>query len=309
MTGASSGGEYFPWLYQRTMYTDNLLMTGGWWANPAVISSIRSPYLLTANVLPLGDSLLISSIRLFIPVAQAVTIGGSILGAGAYKTGSSMSFTNEGGFSHQSSFAFQRPRFQLGAAASAPIAGSFGVIGTIGSDLRSLGSRTENAASPGFGAGWLSPALAHSINLSAAVMFIYHSPARSFWEKGGKLGLRIHAFDSLIAGSAEYSFSFDKGFGVFTPELADYEVLKAIISAKLYERLAVMAGFSTDLAYTYNNQSCAHIGLELKESLEFPFSGGYDIGFRFGQDWLIMHRIWVGLNLEGLKKSGKGIKQ
>jgi hypothetical protein len=294
------GGEYFPYLYQRTMYTDNLTMTGAWWANPALISFIDAPFMHTANVLPLGDSLLVSSFRVFIPLAEDITVGAGILGAGAYTTGSSKSYAEESSFSHQSSFAFTRPRFQAGAAAQVPYAGRFGIIGTIGADLKSYGSGSAWSASPGAGLGWLSPLVLQTVEFSAAAMFIHHDLDVAFWEKTGKLGFRFTALDSVLNGSFEFSFTPGEGFGVFTPRRAEYEVLKALVSAQVFNNLALMAGFSTDLDYYYRNNSCVHLGAELREMPEFPVLGGYDIGFRFGRQWLIIHRIWVGLNFRKL---------
>ena len=307
-TAQAAGSDFFRYLYQRSIYTDNLIMPGAWWANPASIAEIDAPGIYTANVLPLGDELLISSFRLFFPIAKNITIGASILGAGTYKAGTSISSVTEKGLSYSSSFAFKRPRFQLGAAAPVPYAGSIGVLGTIGSDLKSYGSTSEGTASPGAGFGWLSPSMLDAIQISAAVMFIYHNLDPALWEKGGKIGMRFNALDSLLSGSAEYTFSFGRGFGVFTPDRAEYESFKTLVSARLYRQVALTAGYSTDLDYSYRNGHCAHAGAELRKSPLNPFVGGYDIGFRFGQDWILIHRIWVGVNLRILTQAQQPVE-
>ncbi|MBD3393684.1 MAG: hypothetical protein GF418_16270 [Chitinivibrionales bacterium] len=308
---ASGQGDYFPYLYQRTTYTDNLLMPGAWWSNPAAAAEIPAPYAHTANVLPLGDSLLISSFRLFVPLIENVVAGAGLLGAGGYTPGSSSAQAGGGELRYASRFAFSRPRFQLGAAARFPFLGSAGVLGTIGTDRT---SESESSATPGFGFGWLSPSLLGIIQVSGAMMFIYHSLDKEFWESAAKLGLRFASTDTLFRASAEYTVSAGErghGFGVFTA-LSDnppeYDVFKTLVSARIYRNLAAMAGYSIDIDYDFSNWHLAHVGLELQESGELPFLGGYDLGFRFGDRWLITHRIWLGLNFKTLKdmqKDGK----
>ncbi len=301
----AQAGEYFHYLYQRTAYTDNLAMVGAWWSNPAVAASIDAPYAHTANVLPLGDSLLISSFRMFVPLPKGIVTGAGILGAGGYKLGTSSAQAEGGSLTYQSRFAFSRPRFQLGAAAALPYVGSIGALGTVGSDVLTGG---EGSVSPGIGFGWLSPLLLKSLQLSMAVMFIHHDIDTTFWESGGKLGFLGFILDSLVTASCEYTFSLGergKGFGVFSAqaeEAPEYEVLKALVSLRLFTGLAVLAGYSTDIDYDFSNWHMAHLGLELCETPDSPFLGGYDIGFRFGTDWIITHRIWVGLNFRTLRQ-------
>jgi hypothetical protein len=240
-------GEYFPFLFQRAIYLDHLTMDGGWWANPAIPADLNAPFLHTANVLPLGDSLLISGVRMFLPVTDRLVAGGGILGAGGYKKGSSSSSAGSGGFTHTSSFAFERPRIQLGAAMRIPFVGSAGILGTIGSDLKSTGTYSQKAITPGMGLGWLSPELMNSIQFSYAMMFIHHSLEYSFWENSGKLGIRFSALDSVLQGSFEYTFSFGRfaqGFGVFTQDRdgIGYDALKGLVSFQLYRNLAATGG-------------------------------------------------------------------
>jgi hypothetical protein len=300
---ACSGAVYFPHLYQSTIYTDNLLMTGGWWANPALISSIKSPYAHTANVLPLCDSLLISSFRFFMPVGNIFTAGIGILGAGAYKTGTSVTSFDNKGATFSSSFAFNQPRCQLGGAILIPRVGSVGVMGTIGYEEFSYTTYSKGVASPGAGFGWLSPSIGKSVTLSFATMFIYHNHETPFWEKSCKAGAKFYALDSLLSGCLEYTFTPGRGFGVIAPEPSRYESYKAILAARVFEMLSVSGGFSNDYSRDrYSNGPCAHAGLELLKMAGFPFSGGYEIGFRPGWDWAVLHHIWLGLDFVDLKE-------
>jgi hypothetical protein len=298
-SATGTGGVYFPNLFQRTIYTDNLLMDGGWWANPAVITSVNAPYAFTANALPLGDSLLISSFRFFLPIKNFLTAGIEILGAGAYKTGSTVNSVDNGGATFSSSFAFGQPRLIAGAACRIPYAGSIGITGTVGYEER----YSEGAASPGIGLGWISPSIAGIVEFSIAAMFIYHDLETVFWEKNCKAGFRIHLFDSLVSASSEYSFTPGNGAGIFSPDESRYEAFKTMVSAIIYERMAVMAGFSADYSTDrYRNGPCAHAGLEVLQANDFPFAGGYDIGFRPGMDWILIHHIWLGLNFRILSR-------
>jgi hypothetical protein len=282
-------------------------MDGGWWANPAVISRIKNPTAFTSNALPLGDSLLISSFRFFMPLAGIFTTGIEVLGAGAYKSGTSVTSVSNRGATYTSSFAFNQPRFQIGAAAELPYAGSLGLTGTIGYEELIYETYREGVASPGFGFGWISPLIFKTAALSAAAMFIHHNHDTSFWESGVKAGVSFHMIDSVISGYTEYTFTPKRGAGIIHPEDSHFEAFKAMLSARVFESLAIQAGFSNDYsAYDrYSNGPCAHVGLELLRYNGFPFYGGYDIGFRPGWDWMILHHVWLGLNFHDLMKIKK----
>jgi hypothetical protein len=293
---------YFPFLNQRSIYLDHLLLPGGWWSNPALLGDVHEMALSTSNVLPMGNRLLISDERFLLPLGKWVTLGAGILGAGDYQSGSSNSLVTDTGFSYHSSFAFERPRFQIGAGSILPFIGSLGVLGSLGFDLADDGSKTT---APGFGFGWLSPSLGIPLQLSSSWMFIRHNVGLRFWEVSGKVGVRFIAKDSAVSACAEYSFSpSEGGFGVFGPSPpAVYDAVKALAAVRIFGSWAGLAGFSHDLAFPYHNGSLLHLGIENQQSAGSLFFGGYDVGLRLGTDWLVLHHLWVGINLSRLIKA------
>ncbi len=107
---------YYPYLFQRSIYLDNLAGSNGWWSNPALPASIKDINFYSGAVTPLANYYLITSARAFIPLKQDFTLGLGILGMALYTPGSSSSHSSTGGFSYKSSFEFTHPRFQIGIA-------------------------------------------------------------------------------------------------------------------------------------------------------------------------------------------------
>lgn len=294
--------EYFWFFYQRTALLENLTAPAPWWANPAAMVGDTSPMFLATNVAPLGNRYLIAEGKGVLPFGDRFAVGLGLLGAGLYEAGSSSARTHEGGFSYQSSFAFERPRFQLAAAARHPRIGALGAVATIGADGRSVATdSTVSEPSGGVIIGVLSPRLFIPLYLSAALSFIHHELSIEFWDRVGKLGLCYRGDHGLIEGSLEYTFDLDRGFGVFTPERAWYDILKLLLSVRVHRTVAVLAGVSTDLTdFTpYYQGSSIHLGAEFRASSRFPFVGGYDLAFHPGQDWRILHRVWFGYRFPG----------
>jgi hypothetical protein len=292
--------SYFPYLYQRSVYLDHLLVPEGWWANPALIAHVNNRTLFTSNVLPLGNRYLISDIRLLMPVKNIVTIGVGILGAGDYRTGSSSTSFADDGFSYRSSFAFQRPRIQVSVAGTIPWAGSFGILGSFGTDVADY---TTPTFSPGINVGWLSPELGIPLQLSISGMFIQHDNGERFGETCVKLGVRYQSSDSLWGACAEYTVSpSDNGFGLITPAESNYDVAKILATLRVWGAWAFLAGVSSDLSYPYRNGTMVHAGIENMRTDNSFFFGGYEVGARFGADWSVLHRLWLGIDLPMLKK-------
>lgn len=302
----SASDSYFDHLFQRSVYIENLNIPGGWWANPALLSQVDEGMLFSSNVLPLGNRYLISSIRILFPVKSILSIGAGILGAGNYKTGTSHSAITEDGFLYRSDFAFKRPRFQFGAGANVPVIGALGILTSFGTDIKDRGGeyQEDKVLSPGFSFGWLSPEIFIPVQISTNFMFLFHNieykGKNTFWELGSKLGVSFHALDSLLSGFCEYTFSFGQNsFGIFTPDSSEYETAKAMLSIRIFNNVAAIIGASRDVGY-YSpvNGTCIHFGAELRKSSILPFWAGYDIGARVGKDWIILHRIWMCLDLK-----------
>ncbi|MBD3314855.1 MAG: hypothetical protein GF344_03650, partial [Chitinivibrionales bacterium] len=257
--------EYFSFFYQRTTYLENLATQGAWWANPAVIASDSNAMFLATNVTPLGRRFLLAEGKAIVPIGTRFALGLGVLGAGDYDVGSSSAQASEGGFSYESHFAFERPRFQFGAGARHRRIGAVGLLATIGADGRTVAKdSTTSVASGGIGFGLLSPRLFIPLHLSLSFSFIHHSLDIEFWDKIGKVGLVYRGDNDLVEGSLEYSFDLDHGSGVLTPEHSIYDVLKLMVSVRVYRTVAALAGFSVDLNdYTpYYQGRSVHLGGE-----------------------------------------------
>jgi hypothetical protein len=238
-----------------------------------------------------------------VPLNSHLAFGIGVLGAGDYQPGSSSTQATEGGVSYESSFAFERPRFQGVVSARHPRIGAVGIIATIGSDGRSVArDSTKSIASGGICVGLLSPPLYFPLYLSVAFSFIHHELHREFLDRIGKLGVLYRDEKGLVEGSLEYTFDMasdeKRGFGVFTPERSVYDILKVLVSVRVYRTVAALGGFSTDLGEKsdtpYFQGSSLHLGAELRRSSRFPFIGGYDLAFHPGRYWRILHRVWFG---------------
>jgi hypothetical protein len=306
ISGAIHAERNFTYLFPRTLYVDHLLLAGGWWANPALLGDVGEAMVVTANALPLGSRLLISDTRLLLPLQEGMTLGASILGAGDYQPGSSNSAVDGGGFSYGSSFAFRRPRFQIGAGLALPFVGSVGAFFSGGADVID-GQSQQLSFSPGFCLGWLSPRLGIPLQLSSSWMFIHHNANTAYWrpwESSMKIGLRWQSADSAFSACGEYTVTLsDAGFGVLTPEKATYDVVKALLAVRLYRSWAGIAGISSDLHHPLRNGTCLHVGAEVQPAEDTPFFAGYDLGWQLSYDPLFLHHIWFGLKLGRLKKT------
>ncbi|MDD5675528.1 MAG: hypothetical protein PHC61_15265, partial [Chitinivibrionales bacterium] len=115
---------FFPYLNQRTLYLENLLTPGAWWSNPAILSDVANPTLLIDNVTPLSQHLTIASVKVVLPHAP-LTYGLALLGTGLGQL-SQLSYDPSSGAQYQSSFSFDQPYLQGGAACSL---GKYGAIG------------------------------------------------------------------------------------------------------------------------------------------------------------------------------------
>ena len=292
--------------YERTVYLEHLLMPGAWWANPALPAELEHSTLQTINASPLGDRYTISSVRFFRPLLPVLTVGMGILGVGEDQTGS-LSADPEG-VSYRSSFFFSRPSVQTGAAVAVPYAGRAGVGVSFGAERISTGiDHMRTFPTLGMGAGWLSPKIAGMVDFSASVFLLGHFLSDPYWNRDAKLGLRLQLPDELVRIAVEYSFPFEGGFRFRTPRRPwTYEVLKAVVSVRIYRALGVVAGFSSDfhsaddpVYYPYFNGDCLHGGLELAKSDLYPFFGGYEVGVSVDGRWNVIHHVWVGMQFRG----------
>ena len=74
--------DSLPFFYQRTIYLENLLTEGDWWANPSRISPIDKTTIFTSNVGLLGGRYSISSVRIIFPLNPQLNAGLGITGTG-----------------------------------------------------------------------------------------------------------------------------------------------------------------------------------------------------------------------------------
>jgi hypothetical protein len=290
------------YLYQRSIYLENILTPGAWLANPALASEIGRPALLTTNVMPLGDQYLFAAVRGFYPLRSGLSLGIGLLGTGTYNHGSSNAGSQGDGFSANGDFAFTGPDFQAGAAYAIAGAGAIGVMTTLGwnfppSDTSTLATETAW----GIGAGWLSPWYFHTFSVSLSVMSIGHFREIAYWEHNGKAGIRLSLFSDVLRGSIESALLFGKALGIFTDNSsAPYEAMKTLWSLQVYRIFGALLGFSTDYAGRWtthgvriaDNGNCIHVGAELRKTEEYAFWGGYDMGISLSYPSSILHRFW-----------------
>lgn len=291
---------YYPYLFQRTIYLDNPLNKSGWWSNPAQPASIKNMSVYSGTVTPLANYYMITTGRVFIPLAERVTAGIGILGMGLYTAGSSSARSQGDGFNYSSSFSFTNPRFQAGLATRIPsLPGDMGTMLSFGWTTDSLGGEEiKNRLSPGLSLGWISPRLFRMIRFSVSLMWLRYDLARVTDEITAKLGVQAVLLDSLLMGSLEYTLSPGEGYGIIASEKA-YDVMKGLIYVRALPSLAILGGFSIDSKATNRHNGFAvHGGLSIPEKQDNHFSGAYEVGAHLGSDWLFIHSITFRINLQ-----------
>lgn len=299
-TNSDTLNYYF--LYQRTIYLENALMPGAWWANPASTAEIEKKTAQTVDVTPLGNVLTMASAKFLMPVASRFGVGIGIMGVGrGYSSNQNLSAGNSGA-TFQSRYSFFNPAMQLSGAVKIKQGGGIGLLFNIGAEqlpnAMDLGPTYSNYLTMGFGAGFLSPWFLDRVSIGFSVMSTGHFWIQDYWDNDGKLTLRFRSIDSLITGYVESTFSLFGGNMVWIGNSPSnyYEVIKAMISLRFMGILGFLLGYSDDLLNGEANGKCAHIGLELKQSTLSRYYGGYEIGIALSQRQrdLFVHRLWVG---------------
>ncbi len=309
---AQSSMDSLPFFYERSIYLENLITPGAWWASPTCIASIDKTTLYTSTIGLLGGEYSISTVRAIVPLDTGINVGVGVTGTGI-TAGSSGNGSN-GGAQITSIFSFSRPSFE-GALSYDRLP-----IGTVGGLLlggtESIQGQADYTPSTyffwGYSLGWLSPAVLHSVKLSLSTLSVHHSPFSyaSLWDHDIKAGLLVNVFDSLVLGSIEYGYSLGGPFSFLNTGdnySTYYEVLKGDFSMRVKNIVGILLGFSRDTRNIYDNGSSYHAGVELRRSNIYPFYGGYEAGVspyasHHGSQLSIINRIWVGYGFS--KKSG-----
>ena len=290
--------------YERSIYLENLITPGAWWANPARIAPIDRPTIYTSTAGLLGGAYSMSTVRGIFPIDTCIKAGFGVTGTGI-SAGSSGSGSG-GGAQLTSIFSFSRPSFE-GVVSYSNLP-----IGTVGAILLGGSENMQGAADLvsslyyfwGYSLGWLSPVLFKTAQLSLSTLTVSHDWWTTVWNFDAKAGLLVNVRDSLVLGSLEYGFPLQSG------PYAPYDVLKGDVSIQVKRIVGILLGFSIDTRNqsenggTYNG-STYHIGIELRRSTIYPFYGGYELGVSpWGasrSELSVMNQIWIGY---GFAKKG-----
>jgi len=281
-------------LFQRSTYLENLCMPAAWWANPALTAEIGGKTALTVSVTPLGNTFTIASAKYCAPIGARGGWGIGLMGAGISPDPSLQA--NNSGAQYSSHVTFSNPSIQLAGGLKIPYIGSIGALGDFGLELLpNFSGGEENYFSMGLGAGFLTPYAWDYLSLSLFAMSRGHFWIQNFWDHDGKVGLRLKTPDSLVLGSLEYTVSFSSGSVKFIGNSPAYyyQVVKALMSLKIYAIMGVLIGYSDDLGIFSNNGSMIHGGVELRRSSVYPFFGGYELGVSLTHSALLVHHLWL----------------
>ncbi len=293
-------------VYQRSMYLENLLVPGSWWANPALSAGVSSPQFYAANVTPLAGRYVLASARIFFPLPSGITAGIGFLGSGAYEEGSSSTTARNSGFTASGQFLFSEPNIHIGASLPMPKFGDVGALFGVG--WETVGITQEHIrrhAVISYGAGYLSPWLAGLLRGSLSMMGTVYTFQGPNWHLDGKAGIISRSPNEVIEGSVEISYSLAPQAHVpLTRHINNYQVLKGLISVQIVHSLAGIAGFSTDLAgfdehiigQREDNGNVLHLGAEIRPGESYPYRGGYDVGISTTWSAHVVHRLWFGFS-------------
>jgi hypothetical protein len=292
---ANGANDSLYFLYQRSTYLENLLLEGGWWANPALTGEITAHTVSTINVTPLGYRYTLASVKYQFPFLGNFGAGIGIMGTGIAPDQSTQ--VTSGAVNLQSHFTFSNPSFQIGIGARFQKIGSFGILLDIGSEMLQDGyGGSSNFLVTRAGIGFLTPFYFNAVSLSATGMSTVHFWDRAYLDNNGKVGLRFKILEDLVRGSFEYTLTFKSAIAesFYQSSQYYYEVFKTTVSVRIYKIAGILAGYSTDFGEFKDIGNCLHAGIELRPSDVYPFFGGYDLGISTTFRDLFIHRIWLG---------------
>ncbi len=209
---ARGANDSLYFLYQRTTYLENLLTTGGWWANPALTGEITVPTGYTINVTPLGYSYTLASVKYLFPVLNHFGAGIGVMGTGIAPNQSAQFSSNE--VSTSSQFTFSNPSFQLGFGGRIPAIGGVGALIDIGEETVPngfTGGSPSDYLLTRFGLGVLTPYYYASVSVTGTALATLPDWDRLYMDSNAKIGLRVKFLDEANMGSAEYKMTVKSG--------------------------------------------------------------------------------------------------
>ncbi|MBD3346912.1 MAG: hypothetical protein GF401_17805 [Chitinivibrionales bacterium] len=291
--------------FQRTLYLENILSPGNWWANPALLSKIETRTILTSNVAPLAGKYVIASARALFPITEYFKCGVGILGTGLYEKTSQTNTTIDGrGVSTSGSFSFDRPSLQFGIAGNLPYLGSVGGLTAFGFEEPRDLQRSQRSFIWSIGGGVISPLFFNMTGFSISYMATGIINVQSRWYHDGKLGMHFSFNDDFIRAMTSFSFTANSSLGLWNQQSGDYQVFKTMVSIRTLEILGTLVGMSSDLenfgplSDLYDkssvNGNCIHLGLELRKTDYSPYFGGLDMGISITNPGHIFVRFWFG---------------
>jgi hypothetical protein len=292
--------DSLPFFYERSVYLENLITPGAWWANPTCITSIDKPTIYTATVGLLGGLFSMSTVRGIFPVDTCIKAGFGVTGTGG-SAGSSFNGSDVGAQA-STIFSFSQPSFEGAVSYSNLPIGTIGAL-LLGGSVSIQGQADANSSLYyfwGYSLGWLSPVLLKAVQLSLSTLTVSHDWITTTWNYDAKAGVLVNVHDSLVLGSLEYGFPLQSG------EYLPYTVLKGDVSIRVQSIVGILLGYGKDIPNTNDNGSTYHVGVELRRSNVYPFYGGYELGVspwasRHGSEISLISRIWIGY---GFAKKG-----
>jgi hypothetical protein len=282
--------------FQRTIYLENLLNKDGLWANPAIIEQINYPTTSFCNVTPLSYRYTLANAKYLFPISNIIKAGIGIRGTGI-NTKQSTSISENSIF-YQSNFRFSNPSLQTAIALNVFNIQKLGLL--IDAGFESLPDGYGNySLFPliNTAIGILTPYYFNYISLSFVIINTLHFWNKIYSENNGKAGVIFKINDDLINMCFEYAFSIHSAIVesfYYSSSLRYYEVFKYTTSFKICKSFGIILGYSTDIGEFSDIGDCIHAGLELKQSNNYNFFGGYEIGVSTFHRSLIIHRVWLG---------------
>lgn len=305
--------EHTYFVYQRTLYLENLLIDGSWWANPALLALVDSPQFQGSNVTPIGGRFVLASARVLFEIPFDIRAGIGFLGSGPYQNGSSNTSARNSGFTTSGSFLFSEPNIQFGVGRDFGALGGLGTLLAIGWEtVGSVSTETRRHAVFNFGIGYLSPALFGMLRGSFSVFGTMHTFGGPDWLLDGKVGCIAETSDHTIRGTTELTVSLAPDPKLpLTPQFDNYNVFKTLWSIRVMGDMAGLIGLSTDLAgfkdhligQGEDNGNVIHLGAEIRPIGSRALYGGYELGISTTWSAHILHRLWFGFRFGGSGRS------
>lgn len=281
--------------FERTVYLENLLVPGSWWANPALILPIDTLSIFSSNVGALGGEHTIASVRIIGGIDSFSSFGIGLTGVSG--DDNRTLFAENGGTSFKSSFSSLQPSIEAAYSRNLGFVGAIGLLETFGTHNNDSTS-SKYKYTWGHSLGYLSPTLQKIAAISIHYNLAYHHFYDNWWDNNIRLGLILEHPSQIWRSSWEYSFPLNSKDDIWNwGSHRGYKVFKMSNSLQYRKNLAILFGYSKDSEILTHNGSTFHGGIELQKTPTNRFFGGYEFGLGTSKSLLFFHRIWFNLQL------------